>query len=319
MLRRRGLLRLTVLCLLLWCLAGCGAREPEGASPPAETAVELTGNPYDYDLSEYVVLRDYTGISYIPYGDGNRTTADYGDTVTVEIEALVDGEETPVSGIHTFEVGNSGFLDGFDEGLIGHGLDEAIPMHLTFPEDDPSLAGKSVDLTAYILLLDLTAYREQNESALWQIVVDESTVLQYPEAELARYTEDFRANYTAFARQYGMTLDAYLNSFFGAGEEDLDRLCRQNAEELIREELVMYAVFRDAGLYLTRADLDTCKPLWLNTYGYQQESDMPVEWEDPGVAESLERLAVRRKVRGYIFSHAVPLPPEETAAPAPAP
>lgn len=314
MLQKRGLRRLTALCLLLWCLAGCGAQGDEESASPAETAVELTGNPYAYDLSEYVILRDYMGISYIPYGDGSRTTADYGDTVTVEIEALVDGEETPISGIHTFEVGNSGFLDGFDEGLVGHGLDEAISMHLTFPENAPSLAGKPVEITAYILILDLTAYREQNESALWQIVVDESAVLQYPEAELIRYTEDFRTNYIAFARQYGMTLDAYLNSFFGAGEEDLDRLCRQNAEELIREELVMYAVFRDAGLFLTQADLDACKPLWLNTYGYQQESDMPVGWEDPGVAESLERLAVRRKVRGYIFSGAVPQLPEGRAA-----
>lgn len=315
MLQRSRLAQAALLSLLLWGLAGCGAREtvPQEAADPAQTVVELTGNPYDYDLSEYVALGEYAGISYIPYGDGSRTTADYGDTVTVEIQALVDGAEAPVSGIHTFEVGFSDFLPGFDEALIGRGLDEEISMRLAFPEDypDPALAGRPVDITAYILILDLTAYREQNESALWQIVLDGSRILKYPEAELERYQEDFRTNYTAFARQYGMTLESYLQSFFGSSEVELDELCLQNARDLIREELVMYAVFRDAELYLTQADLDACKPLWLRTYGYQDEADMPAAWEDPGVAASLERLAVQHKVRSYIFAQACPQTPEE--------
>ena len=304
----------TVICALflsMLCLSACGGQKdtPDVPKESKETYVELTGDPYPYDLSEYVALRAYTGISYIPYGNPDGTAVAYGDTVNVEIEAHVDGIEEAVTGINTFEVGHSNFLDGFDEGLVGHDVNDTINMTLTFPEDYENLAyaGKNVEITAYILILDRSAYRDANENALWQIVVDESTVLAYPEAELERYTADFRSNYIAFAKQYGMELDAYLRTFFSVGEDGLDELCLQNAKDLIKEELVLYAIFRNADLHLTQTELDHCKPLWLNTYGYESANDMPVGWDDPGVAASLERIAVERKVKSYLYQQATPL------------
>ena len=300
-----------VFCLLLACLTSCGQ---QGGAPALEqdepSSVELVGNRYPYDLSEYLDLREYRGISYTPYGDTNRTTIEYGDTVTVEIEGYVDGIETPITGVDTFEVGHSNFLDGFDDALVGHSINDPITMTLTFPETYNNLAyaGKNVELTAYVLILDLSVYRDMNESALWQIVVEESSVLQYPEAELQQYTADFRTNYIAFAQQYGMGVDEYLRTFFDSTEEDLDDLCLQNAKDLIKEEMILYAIFRDADLHLTQQDLDLCKPLWLITYGYETEEDMPVGWEDPGVASSLEHMAIQRLVKSYIYTQAVPSP-----------
>lgn len=307
--KQRFILWIPVFCLLLTCLAGCGqqgvvpAPEQEASAP-----IELIGNRYPYDLSEYLDLREYRGISYTPYGDTNRTTIEYGDTVTVEIEGYVDGVETPISGVDTFEVGHSNFLDGFDDALVGHSINDPITMTLTFPETYNNLAyaGKNVELTAHVLILDLSVYRDMNEAALWQIVVDESSVLRYPEAELQRYAADFRANYIAFAQQYNMGVDEYLRTFFDSNEASLDALCLQNAQDLIKEEMIAYAIFRDAELQLTQKDLDLCKPLWMITYGYETEADMPVDWEDPGVASSLEHMAVQRLVKSYICEQAAP-------------
>lgn len=299
--------RLLLLAGALLCLAGCGRQEPADASPSKDTPLTLTGDPYPYDLSEYLELREYRGISYVPYGNSDDTAIAYGDTVTVEIEGVVDGIEEPITGIDTFEVGHSNFLDGFDEGLVGHDLNDTIVMELKFPEDhqNSAYAGKDVKLTAYVLILDRSAYRDMNEAALWSIVTDESVVLRYPEAELERCVNDFRTVYTSFARQYNMELDEYLRSFFDSSESELDELCLENARELVKEDMILYAIFRDAGLQITQADLDLCKPVWLTTYGYESEADMPVGWEDPGVAASLEKIAVERVVKAYIYSQAV--------------
>lgn len=310
--KRRVLSRMIVFALSLLCFTGCGQQEHIAAPEQAENLpIHLTGDPYPYDLNEYLDLRDYAGISYIPYGEINRTTIAYGDTVTAEIEGLVDGIEEPITGIDTFEVGNSNFLDGFDDALVGHDINDTIAMTLAFPEDyeNPMYAGKNVDITAHILILDFSAYRDMNEAALWQIVVDESTVLRYPEAELERYTADFRSNYIAFAKQYNMSLNEYLLAFFHSSEDSLDDLCLQNAKDLIKEEMVMYSIFRNAGLQLTQADLDLCKPLWLMTYGYESETAMPVGWDDPGVAASLENMAIQRQVKSYICEQAIPSAP----------
>lgn len=298
--KHSGLLALAAGALI--CLAGCGSQE--GSAP-----ISMQEDLYPYDLSEYVELRDYTGISYVPYNPSDDSVIAYGDTVTVEIEGYVDGVEEPITGMDTFEVGSSGFLDGFDEGLVGHDLNDTISMELVFPESysNRAYAGKNVQLTVHALILDRSAYRDMNEDALWQIVVSESRVLRYPDAELETYTEDFRSVYTAFAQQYNMDLNEYLLTFFDSSEASLDELCLQNAQDLIKEEMICYAIFREAQLQLTQTDLDLCKPLWLTTYGYESEADLPVGWEDPGVAASLEKIAVERAVKAYLYDQATPV------------
>ena len=85
-----------------------------------------------------------------------------------------------------------------------------------------------------VTAIDFSQYVETNKNALWEIAVDTSTVLQYPEAELREYEEDFRECYLAFAREYGMELDDYLRQFFGTNEEGLDALCRENAQDSVK-------------------------------------------------------------------------------------
>ena len=267
----------------------------------------LVGQPYDYDLGEYLKLWDYTGIRYTPLGDPGRSDVRWGDTVTLELRLDIDGVEEPSEGIDTITVGDSGFLEGFDEGLVGHSVDETVEMELQFPADygNPDYAGRAVRVTAQILLLDLSTYRDQNESALWDIVVGESEVLQYPEKEFLRYEEDYRELYEAFARQYQMSLDDYLQAFFQITEEELPERCRADAEAAVKEDMVLWAIWRDAGLSLTEGDLENCRQLWLQTYGYESEADMPAAWDDASIAQSLQRLAVERKVKTLLLQSAV--------------
>ena len=297
--------KLTALLLgVMLLLCGCG--RPGSTSATGEETMELVGQPYDYDLAEYLELRDYTGIRYTPLGNLGRTVVEWGDTVTLELSLQIDGIEEPSTGIDTVTVGDSGFLEGFDEGLVGHDINDTIVMELQFPEDygNPDYAGRKVEVTAHILVLDLSKYRDMNESALWDIVVGESRVLQYPAEELAAYEQDYRELYEAFARQYQMTLEDYLQSFFQIGEEDLPARCRQEAEDAVKADMVLWAIWRDAGLTLTEEDLENCKQLWLRTYGYESEEEMPVGWDDESVAQSLQRMAVERKVKTLLLQSA---------------
>lgn len=290
---------------LVLLLCGCGS--PGGTSASGTGTVELVGKPYDYDLGEYLELRDYTGIRYTPLGEANRTTVEWGDTVTLRLRLDIDGVEEPSEGMDTVTVGNSGFLEGFDEGLIGHSVDDTVVMELQFPTDygNPDYAGRKVTVTADILLLDLSRYRDMNEDALWEIVVGESRVLRYPAAELTAYEQDYRELYEAFARQYQMSLDEYLQFFFRITEEELPERCRADAEAAVKEDMVLWAIWRDAGLSLTEGDLENCRQLWLQTYGYESEADMPAAWDDASIAQSLQRLAVERKVKTLLLQSAV--------------
>ena len=68
-------------------------------------------------------------------------------------------------------------------------------MRLVFPdpyEEQPEFSGRNVEIEVLVTAIDFSQYVETNKNALWEIAVDTSTVLQYPEAELREYEEDFR-------------------------------------------------------------------------------------------------------------------------------
>ena len=106
------------------------------------------------------------------------------------------------------------------------------------------------------------------------------------------------------SREYGMELDDYLRQFFGTNEEGLDALCRENAQDSVKRDLVMYGILRAENLEITQEDLEACKPDWLITYGYEREA--PKGWEDPGVQESLRAMAALRKAQEFVYEHAEP-------------
>ena len=123
---------LALLFGLVLLLSGCSTAG-DGPASAGEGTVALVGQPYDYDLGEYLKLWDYTGIRYTPLGDPGRSDVRWGDTVTLELRLDIDGVEEPSEGIDTITVGDSGFLEGFDEGLVGHSVDETVEMELQFP------------------------------------------------------------------------------------------------------------------------------------------------------------------------------------------
>lgn len=282
-------------------LAGCGGH------PLKAGEVALSS---DYDglrLSDYIECAEYIGVEYVPFGDPGRTTADYGDTLTVSSSFYVEGEKEPRELISSFVLGDSGLPDAYDDALYGARPGDPVNGHVDFPADDSrygELSGKSADFSAEIMILDLSYYRDLNAGAVLNDVVAASTVLKWPEDIVAMYAEDFEENYRAFAASYDMELDSYLSSFFGFGEELLNERCRSDAENAVKEDLVIYRIWELEQMKLSEADLENCRQLWLQTYGYASEEDMPVGWDDEGVRRSLISMAVQRKVKDFLLENA---------------
>ena len=129
--------------------------------------------PYsDYNLADYVTLGEYKGLEYteidtIVTSDqidakikellSDYTTeelitdrgAQYGDTLSIKYTGFVDGEQLENgSGSDTITLGSSGYIDGFDAGLVGVKAEETTTLHLTFPDPYPNntdLSGKAVE------------------------------------------------------------------------------------------------------------------------------------------------------------------------------
>jgi len=73
-----------------------------------------------------------------------------GDIVNIDFVGYIDGEEFEggsTNGAGTnLEIGSNTYIDGFEEGIIGHKVGETFDLNLTFPENygNEQLNGKDV-------------------------------------------------------------------------------------------------------------------------------------------------------------------------------
>ncbi|MBR1865596.1 MAG: trigger factor [Lachnospiraceae bacterium] len=136
------------------------------------------GNSKANAYSKYVTLGEYKGIEYtktvqevteadvqseLDYFVQNHTeekeitdrAVEDGDTVDIDFVGTMDGEEFENGSAegYSLTIGSNSFIDGFEEGLIGHEIGEEVSLDLTFPDpydNDPDKAGKPVNFKVTI-------------------------------------------------------------------------------------------------------------------------------------------------------------------------
>lgn len=147
--------------VMLLGLTGCGAGSDKAKA-----------------YSKYVELGDYKGIEYTrevaevtddqvqsqvdSFVSGleektevtDRAVED-GDVVNIDFVGTMDGEafDNGSSEGYDLEIGSGSFIDGFEDGLIGHNIGEEVSLDLKFPdpyENDPEKAGKDVNFAVTI-------------------------------------------------------------------------------------------------------------------------------------------------------------------------
>ena len=78
----------------------------------------------------------------------NKTTVETGDVVNIDYQGLKDGVafDGGTDEGYDLTIGSGTFIEGFEDGLIGHHVGEEVSLDLTFPENygAAELAGKAV-------------------------------------------------------------------------------------------------------------------------------------------------------------------------------
>lgn len=142
-----------------------------GAAAVLMTACGSKEYLQDIKAEKYVTLGEYKGAeveekepavadgvvdSYINYVLAQKATTkevtgrtvQEGDVVSIDYVGYQDGVAFEGgTGSYDLTIGSGSFIDGFEDGLIGHEIGEQVSLDLTFPdpyENNPDLAGKPV-------------------------------------------------------------------------------------------------------------------------------------------------------------------------------
>lgn len=173
---------------------------------------------------------------------------------------------------YNLELGSNSFIDGFEDGIIGHTPGESFDLNLTFPENYQSteLAGQevvfTVTLKGYIPELsdDVVAvlsdksktveeykkevkddlqktadesYESSLREAAWNAVLDNTEVKEYPEDQVQEYVDMMQEQYETMATYYNMEFEDFLTTYMQMDKDTFDEKVKEAAEQQVKSDL----------------------------------------------------------------------------------
>lgn len=291
-------------------------------------------NGYDYlasDLTPYVQLANYKNLALsvnvpAPVSDEDvkayidsevsskpmvkqitdRTAAN-GDKIIVNFIGRVDGVAFSGGTAYDYKItlGAGGFIDGFEEGMVGMSVGETKNVDVVFPENygNEELAGKpatfeitllsiyeeiageyteeyvkstlgfdsKAEYEAYVLAT-LNAERDAevldatSTAALMEVVAT-STFKGFPKGLVEDYMSQSISSAKQSAAQYGMTYEMIL-MYSGYDVEAFESAVRMSAENAVKNELVIMSIAKAEKITATKEECDALYAPAIAPYGF---------------------------------------------------
>lgn len=324
----------------------CGDKAKETGSASSETfALENEPKRYkaknmlkatEYDVEDYVKLGDYKNISVeidktLEVTDenmtavANETLAAYpnytevkekaaeGYMVNIDYEGTVAGKKFDGGSTKGQEIvlGQAGFIDGFEDGLVGHGAGETVKLNLTFPADYQvtDLAGKDVVFTVKInkvskpetvtydkitddyisehfeasmgfatvkdfkdaLKESMEAQRDQMIQSAYLEKLVEASEVTLPEGLLDERVQQTIEVNEESCAQYGMELEEYLSNLYGQTVEEFTAAVKEQTEAALKQELVLEELVRQLKTKYESKQFSEAVTYYAQNYGISVE------------------------------------------------
>lgn len=313
-----GLIAVLSLTSLL-LLSGCGS----------------SSKMYDYDLSEYVKVGDYKGLEYNKISVSASAdevqdkiksnlqakatmktvktgTVKDGDTIDISYEGKVDGKtfDGGSADNQSITIGQTQFIDGFTDGLIGKDVGSTVTLNLKFPDPysgNEKLSGKDVTFKVTInskqtkevpeynvnfvkknsdydnlkdyegsvkkgLLEEKKAKAEtETKQKLWEKIVDNSKVKKYPEKELDATIENLTKSFKQTAENYGYKWEDYLDAV-GYTEKEFNKTVKKYAKEKVLNDMVCYYIADKEGVEVTDDEYKDYMDNLMKSSGYTEKT-----------------------------------------------
>ena len=352
---------IAVMCLSL--LSGCGAAKDNVAAELIEkySAMCTLGNykglvytESDTQVTESVMqsYRDSLisqGTVSNPIMEGIAT---YGDIVNIDYVGTIDGVEfdggsTQGAGTEV-TLGNSGYIDNFDEQIAGHSPGDTFDVNVTFPEDYgvEELNGKAAVFNTtlnYIvekvepeyddaLIATLTDYKtvaeyeeatraeleEQNSETdantnkqnVLLAAIDSSTINEYPENEIRERVDNVMANVSSTAESNGIDVNTLLTYYGYSDADEFQEDAEKSIKKYLDEKIIVCAIAKAENLGVTEKELADRKQELLSQYGLDDVAELETQYGYK--EEDITFIILEDKVLDILLANANPVQADTT-------
>lgn len=218
-----------------------------------------------------------------------------GDVVNLDFDGYVDGEqfEGGQAEGYELEIGSGSFIPGFEDQVVGMGVEEEKDVNVTFPEEyhAEELAGKEATFKVKVnsmkskeipelddeLVKELDqdvetvdALKEKVEKDLKEAKENEADVtmkeqlieqaaenaeIDVPEAMVKTETDRMLQEFEQRLSQQGINMEMY-QQLSGQDEDALREQMKDDAQKRVRTNLVLKQIAVDEDIEVTEADMD---------------------------------------------------------------
>ena len=271
--------------------------------PAAEERVTVS----DEEVDQYINSRLETNKVY---SDNMDRLVRKGDQINIDYVGSIDGVEfnggsTQGMGT-TIVVGEAGYIDDFEDQLIGHKVKEPFDIEVTFPADygDDELKGK--DAVFHITINGIYVKGEFNDAFVKEFYSDEASdadafIKKYREEQELSKKENFLKSYISencfvtdypkdyikdlmelnkgmdieqfnnynnyYVSNYGSPLYATFDDYTGLDRKEYYASLRTKADNMADTALVYQAIFVQEGLEIKEKDLERVR----RDFGIEEE------------------------------------------------
>jgi trigger factor len=141
----------------------------------------------------------------------------------------------------------------------------------------------------------------ENQSAIWQQVVENASILSYPEGLVEYYYADQKGMLEDYATYYGVDYDTYIAQL-GLTAEKADEELQTYAKESAKSAMVNRAIAKELNIEITDEEYKAYIDDLASTYGYE---DMDELVRDAGGKISIEDGMIWERVMKVIEENAV--------------
>ena len=317
---KKSILALLLALAMVFSMAACTKDKDNGSDsgdlPAYSQGIDENGFFEGVTAKDHVTLGQYEGIevpasevtvakseiedeiaemvsSYTETKEVTDRAAQLGDTVNIDYEGYMDGEQFDggTGNNPSLELGSGSFIDGFEDGIVGHKVGDNFDLDLHFPDPYPNntdLSGKAVTFIVtlnsiseavepsltdsfvaehfqedygYTTVAEMRSGIEEElrENKIYDYVltqIENFAVSEVPESMVQYEAGCMKLYYEQFAAMYGMTLDDFVSGYGVSSFDELVEMFREDLTASARNSLIYQAIAEDKGLSVTDEEMD---------------------------------------------------------------
>ena len=260
--------------------------------------------------------------------------------VNIDYVGTKDGVEFEGGSAEGYELdlGNSNFIEGFAESIVGMKVGETKDCPMTFPEDyhAEELAGAPVVFTVTVnecwenIPAELndefavsqgyenvdalyagveemleSAKKDNAHNEMMQELVDTAIAnctYEITEEEIEYYVAEIKAEHEMYASNYGMDVETYVTIVSGGSVENYEESCRESAIYNIKSGLLQAAIVEREGLELVEGEYETRALDYVEMFGFSSLEELEATY----TKETIESQILADKAMAVLVNNAVP-------------